>query len=60
MKEHDNWRTWDNAQRLPWTHEGFDGWLRKGQNENLSMDAPPDEDETDDEPEGLEDDASAA
>ena len=44
------------AQRLPWTHEGLDGWLRKGQYENLPRDATPDEDEG----EGLEDDASAA
>ena len=28
--------------------------------EDLSMDAPPDEDKTDDEPEGVEDDSSAA
>ena len=48
------------AQRLPWTHEGLDGWLRKGQYEDLTTDAPPDEDETDDEPQGLEDDSSAA
>ena len=47
------------AQRLPWTHEGLDVWLRKGQYEDLPMDAPPDEDKTDDEPEGLEDDSSA-
>ena len=47
------------AQRLPWTHEVLHGWLRKGQHEDLSMDAPPDEDKTDDEP-GLEDDSSAA
>ena len=33
------------AQRLPWTHEGLDGWLRKGQNVDLSMDAPPDGDD---------------
>ena len=48
------------AQKLPWTHEGLDGWLRKGQYEDLSMDSPPDEHKTDDEPEGLEDDSSAA
>ena len=48
------------AQRLPWTQEGLDGWLRKGQYEDLSMGGPPDEDKTDDEPEGLEDDSSAA
>ena len=40
--------------------EGLDGWLRKGQYEDLSMNAPPDEDKTDDEPEGLEDSSSAA
>ena len=33
------------AQRLPWTHEGLDGWLRKGQDVDLSMDAPPDGDD---------------
>ena len=48
------------AQRLLWTHEGLDVWLRKGQYEDLPMDAPPDEDKTDDELEGLEDDSSAA
>ena len=48
------------AQRLPWTHEGLDGWLRKEQFEDLSMDAPPNEHKTGDEPEGLEDDSSAA
>ena len=48
------------AQRLSWTHESLDGWLRKGQYEDLTTDAPPDEDETDDELEGLEDDSSAA
>ena len=48
------------ARRLPWTREGLDESLRKGQHEDLSMDAPPDEDETDDEPEGLEYDSSAA
>ena len=46
------------AQRLPWTHEGLDGWLRKGQYEDLSTDAPPDEDKTNDDPEGLEDGSS--
>ena len=57
MIEHDNWRTWDKHRdcRGP-----LDGWLRTGQYEDLSMDAPPDEDKTDDEPEGLEDDSSAA
>ena len=40
------------AQRLPWTHEGLDGWLRKGQYGDLTTDAPPDEDETDDKQEG--------
>ena len=39
---------------------GQDGWLRKGQYEDLSMDAPPDEDKTDDELEGLDFDSSAA
>ena len=48
------------STEFPWTHEGFDGWLRKGQYEDLSLDAPPDEDKTDDELEGLEDDSSAA
>ena len=40
------------AQLLPWTHEGLDESLRKGQYE----DVPTDDDET----EGLEDDSSAA
>ena len=48
------------AQRLPWTHDGLDGCLRKGQYENLPRDATPDEDDTDDEAEGLGDDASTA
>ena len=48
------------AQRLPWTHKGPYGWLRKGLYEDLLMDAPPDVDKTDDEPEGLEDDSLAA
>ena len=48
------------AQRLLWTHEGLDGWLRKRQYENLPMDATPDEENTEDEAEGLEDDSSAA
>ena len=48
------------AQRLPWTHDGPDGCLRKGQYENLPRDATPDEDDTDDEAEGLGDDASTA
>ena len=38
----------------------MDGWLRKGRCEDLSMDTPPDENKTDDEPERLEDDSSAA
>ena len=46
------------AQRLPWTHEGLDGWLRKGQYENMPKDATPDDKE--DEAEGLDDDAAAA
>ena len=57
------WRQLANmgqAQRLPWNHEGLDGWLRKGQYEVLPTGAPPDEDKTDDEPDGLEDDSSAA
>ena len=48
------------AQRLPWTHEGLDGWLRKGQYEHLPMDATPDEEDTEDEAGGLDDDSSAA
>ena len=48
------------AQRLPWAHEGLDGWLRKRQYENLPMDATPDEEDTEDEAEGREDDSSAA
>ena len=59
----DRARQWENmgqAQRLPWTHEGLDGWLRKGQYEDLPTDDLPDEEQTDDEPEGLEDDSSAA
>ena len=48
------------AQRLPWTHEGLDGWLRKGQYENSPMDATPDENDTEDKAEGLENDSSAA
>ena len=48
------------GQRLPWTHEGLDGWLRKGQYEHLPMDATPDEEDTEDEAGGLDDDSSAA
>ena len=56
MNEHDNWRTWDKHRdcRGP-TKVRTEVW-RKGQYEDLSMDAPPDEDKTDDEPEGLVDD----
>ena len=36
------------------------GWLRTGQYEDLPTDAPPDEDKKGDEPEGSEDDSSAA
>ena len=45
---------------MPWTHEGLDGWLRKRHYADLQTDAPPDENKTDDEPEGLEGDSSAA
>ena len=31
------------AQRLPWTHEGLDGWLRKGQYESLPITDTPDD-----------------
>ena len=48
------------AQRLPWTHEGLDGWLRKGQYESLPMIDTPDDDDTDEDDEGLQDDSSAA
>ena len=34
------------AQRLPWTHEGLEGWLRRRQHENLPMGATPDEEDT--------------
>ena len=56
MNEHDNWRTWDKHRdcRGP-TKVWMDG-CAKDKYEDLSMDAPPD----DDEPEGLEDDSSAA
>ena len=48
------------AQRLPWTHEGLDGWLRKGQYENLPITDTPDDHHSDDDEEGMKDDSSAA
>ena len=48
------------AQRLPWTHEGLDGWLRKGQYESLPITDTPDDRSTDEDEEGVKDDSSAA
>ena len=48
------------AQRLPWTHESLDGWLRKGQYESLPMIDTPDADDTYEDDEGLKADSSAA
>ena len=48
------------AQRLPWTHEGLDGWLRKGHYESLPITDTPDDRSTDEDEEGLKDDSSAA
>ena len=48
------------APRLPWTHEGLDGWLGKGQYESLPMNDTPDDDDTDEGDEELKDESSAA
>ena len=48
------------AQRLPWTHEGLDGWLRKGQYESLPMIDTPDNHNTDEDEDGVKYDSSAA
>ena len=58
MNGHSNWQTWDKHRECRGPMKvGMDGCAKK-QYEDLSMDAPPDEDKTDDEPEGLEDDSS--
>ena len=60
MTGHVNWQTWDKHRDCRGPHQGSDGWLRRGQYEDLPTDAPPEEDKTDDEPEGLDDGSSAA
>ena len=50
----------EQAQRLPWTHEGLDGWLQKGQYESLPITDTPDDHDTDEDEEGVKDDSSAA
>ena len=57
MNVHDSWRTWDKLKDCLGLAKV---WMREGQYENLPRDATPDENDTEDEAEGLEDDASAA
>ena len=44
----------EQAQRLLWTHEVLNGWLRKREYENLPMDATPDKEDTDESSAALE------
>ena len=60
MTLHDTWRTWDKHRDCRGYMKVWMDGCARGQYEDLPTDAPPDEDHTDDEPEGLEDDSSAA
>ena len=60
MTENDNWQTWDKHRDCRGPHQGLDGWLRNRKYDDFPKDSAPDEDETDDEPAGLDDGSSAA